>query len=116
MKVWVTAIAVMMLFSGTAVAQTEFNPVGLEWDHNTEADLAGYRVYQSTVSGNYPAEYTEVPAGTNSVTLSACPDGTMYWVLTAVDLAGNESGRSNEVSAVFNSDAPAPPVGCQVVY
>jgi len=116
MKLLVTAIAVVLLFSGTVVAQTDFNPVGLEWDHNTEDDLAGYRVYQSPVSGNYPAEYTEVPAGTNSATLNACPDGTMYYVVTAVDEAGNESGRSNEISGVFNSDAPAPPVGCQLVF
>ena len=41
------------------------------------------------------------------------PDGVYYFALTAVDLAGNESGFSNEVMAEISEGTvpPPPPVG-----
>jgi len=103
--------------------------VTFRWDANTETDLAGYRLYQTDVSGQYvygPGDGTNRVA-TISVDLSATPavhpteyrlenvaDGRHYWVLTAYDLSGNESGRSNEVSTVIDSAPPAPPGGLSI--
>ncbi len=71
--------------------------VTLEWDANTEEDLAGYRLYDSTESGVYGTiPKAAIPAGTETVTVTV-PDGLVYFVLTAFDEAGNESGYSNEV-------------------
>jgi hypothetical protein len=73
------------------------------WDPNMEVDLAGYWLYQSERSGQYERSnrVLEVPAGTETCTLEALPPGTYFWVLTAFDRALNESGFSNEVSAVI---------------
>lgn len=89
--------------------------VTFEWDPNTETDLAGYRLYQSDTSGVYTYgdgnQVETIPAGTETVTLYGVPDGTWYWVLTAYDTSGNESGPSNEVTDTLDSTAPAPPTG-----
>ena len=110
----------LMLFAPLIVAQEAmvWNPKGLEWDHNTEADLAGYFIYETTTQGDYEGLTfaVSVPAGTNRYEFPVDPkhpDGTFYWVLTAYDLAGNESGHSNEVVAGFDYTPPAPPAGCK---
>ena len=86
----------------------EAGTVTLGWDPNTEADLAGYKLYYGNSPG-VPQSYTHtVPINNRSATswelsLSA---GIYYFALTALDSAGNESGFSNEVRADI-SDAPA---------
>ena len=50
-----------------------------------------------------------IPAGTETVSLLDVPDGTYFWVLTAYDISGNESGYSNEVTTSLDSTSPAPP-------
>jgi pectate lyase len=73
--------------------------VGLDWNDNTEADLAGYNVYRATVQGG---PYTAIATG---VAVSAYTDNTVtngttyYYVVTAVDTSSNESANSNEASA-----------------
>jgi len=88
--------------------------VSFEWDANTESDLAGYRLYQSDTSGLYTYgtgnEVKDIPAGTETCTVTGVPDGVWYWVLTAYDTHGNESGPSNEVSADIDETPPGPPV------
>lgn len=83
------------------------------WDANTEADLAGYRLYQSESSGEYVKGnfIAEIPAPTISYVLEDIAEGTHCWVLTAYDVSGNESGWSNEVTLTVDLTAPAPPQG-----
>lgn len=68
----------------------------LTWSANTEADLAGYKLYVGTKSGVY-SQVLSVGKGTAySITLQK---GTTYFFsLTAYDKTGNESARSVEVS------------------
>ncbi|MDX1450874.1 MAG: hypothetical protein R3246_17620, partial [Acidimicrobiia bacterium] len=74
--------------------------VDLDWDDNTEPDLAGYNVHRATSSGG---PYTKI--NTVTVTTSAYSDTTVtndttyFYVVTAVDSSANESGNSNEASA-----------------
>ncbi len=118
-------ILFLLLFATAANAGT--TELTLAWDKNTEADLAGYRLYMSATSGNYAkgvssANYVkEIIVGA-----SGHPDRTthqfsgsegqrIYFVLTAFDVAGNESGFSNEVSFVFpDVTPPRPPSGLMV--
>ena len=60
----------------------------------------------STVSGQYLGDpVAEIPAGTETVTLTDIPSGTtLYWVATAYDTEGLESEYSNEVSGNVPSD------------
>ncbi|MFO8007047.1 MAG: sugar-binding protein, partial [Candidatus Brocadiia bacterium] len=73
--------------------------VSLDWDDNTEGDLASYSVYRSTTSGS---GYSSVATGVSSsaYTDSGVTNGTTYYyVVTATDTSGNESGYSSEASA-----------------
>ena len=105
------AIFLVFGFSSANGGQVVF-----EWDPNSEEDLAGYRLYQTTTPGSYV--YGEenavgtIPTGTETYTLVMNVDGEFWWVLTAYDTAKNESDPSNEVTTNVNFKPPAPPAGC----
>jgi len=115
----------LVLIVGSAFAATSW--IELAWDANSESDLAGYRIYQTTDQGEYerivdnpssPYLTAELDANTTSVVLSGIEDGTYFWVATAFDTEGLESGYSNEVSQTFDTItnlAPSPPSGLHKV-
>ncbi len=71
----------------------------LTWNANTESDLAGYKVYRATASGAYGAPIATLQGNVTSYVATGLQSGTTYYfVVTAYDLAGNESAHSNEVS------------------
>ena len=73
----------------------------LTWKANSETDLAGYKVYRSTVSGKYEQSNVIALLQKNVTTYQATglqSRTTYFFVVTAFDVAGNESGYSNEVS------------------
>lgn len=92
--------------------------VRFTWNPNTENDLKGYRLYQSKVSGVYvkgvDKAVADIPAGTEIAATHITKEGKYFWVLTAYDKHGNESGFSNEVSEYFNFSAPAIPAGFKI--
>ena len=72
--------------------------VTLDWDDSSELDLASYRVYRSTTAGSYGSA---LATGLNSSAYtdnSVSNGNTYYYVVTAVDAAGNESVESVEAS------------------
>jgi len=74
------------------------------WQANTETDLAGYRIYCGTASGQYGVP-VKVDAATKSYQLTGLAPKTAYWVaLTAFNLAGFESGFSDEATATTLSE------------
>jgi hypothetical protein len=76
--------------------------VTLQWDANTEPDLAGYKIYQGTASGVY-GEPIPVSKDLTEHTLTGLPDNVfLYFVMTAHDTEGLESDFSNEVSCINN--------------
>ena len=101
-------VLIVVLFATTAWAGTN---VSFQWDANTEADLAGYKIYRSAISGVYSsgALVGTIPAPSVEFTENNVPDGTWFWVATAYDTYGNESGYSNEVTSTLNTEPPAPP-------
>ena len=71
----------------------------LTWNANTESDLAGYKVYRATASGVYGAPIATVLGNVTTYQAVDLQFGTTYFfVVTAFDIAGNESAYSNEVS------------------
>src|SRR5687767_1541218 len=62
---------------GQMVSAQETRSVGLEWDANTETDLAGYRVRYGTVSGA-PNQVVDV-GNTTAATVSGLAAGTTYY-------------------------------------
>ncbi len=80
----------------------------LSWDANTEPDLASYKVYFGTSSGNYG---TPINVGNvTGYTVTGLSTGTYYFAVTASDTSDNESGFSTEVSKIFANADTTPPV------
>ena len=87
------------------------------------AGFAGWKLYQSDVSGLPGVLAMTIPYGgvaqteyTGTKTLTS-PDGvtkTYYFTLTAFDTSGNESAKSNEVSAMIDFEAPGVPLTLKV--
>ena len=102
------------LLPSSAFAATN---VTFVWDPNREPDMHEYRLYQSPVSGQYTFgegdEVATISHPKNTITIPV-EDGTWYWVLTALDTSGNESGPSNEVTATIDSIPPVPPKGLKI--
>jgi glycosidase len=72
--------------------------VSLGW--NPVADAAGYNVYRSSVSGGGYLKVNGAPVTGTSFDDTGLANGVVeYYVVKAVDTAGNESDASNEVSA-----------------
>jgi hypothetical protein len=83
--------------------------VTLTWDPNTEADLAGYKLYSGTASGSY-TNASDVGNLTSNTVLGLAPGAEYFFAVTAVNTSGLESEFSNEVSYKFLLDGTnAPP-------
>lgn len=116
MKRFILTVALVLAIASSALAAG--GKATLTWDPNTEADLAGYKVYFGTASGKYgPAVdvgKTATPAAPSySVTIPN--DGAYFFAVTAYDTAGNESGFSAEVSKTIDSTPPAAPNNLRAV-
>lgn len=85
-----------------AFAVAPMGSVIVSWDANTEADLKGYRVYFGNASRSYSFTY-DVGSKTE-LRLDTLRENTPYYFsVTAYDTAGNESGYSEEVYFIMNS-------------
>jgi len=80
--------------------------VEFDWTANTEPDLAGYNMYRSLVDGGpyQPIGSTTTPGYVDNTVEF---DIEYFWVVTAFDTSGNESGYSNQVSNM--TETPPPP-------
>ncbi len=87
------AFSSFILISGAAWgAQLKF-----AWDPNGESDLAGYKVYYGTTSGNYGSPINV--GNVTTYTLNGLTSGQTYYIaVTAYDTSNNESDYSGEVS------------------
>ena len=79
---------------------SSINSAILTWIPNTESDLAGYRIYVGTSSGNYdfPGSPFRVDKVSSYTMKNLQQKTTYFFAISAYDIAGNESPLSNEVS------------------
>ena len=76
------------------------NQISLDWDDNTESDLAGYNIYRSlTHSSGYTRINQSLLMDSNYVDTSVTNCITYYYVVAAEDTFGYKSAYSDEVSA-----------------
>ena len=101
----------ILLFSSLILIVSPLNAkaasLTVEWDANKEEDLLGYTVHWGTV----PKKYTDNRwvGELTKYEITGLQDGTRYYFsITAVDVWGNESVFSKEVSAVAG-DSPVVP-------
>lgn len=97
----ILSLIAVLLWTSMAQAET------LLWNANSEPDLAGYKVYRSTVSQTYGAPVATLGKVTSYDT-GTLPVGQTFFALTAYDSAGNESAKSAEVSKIV-LPTPQPP-------
>jgi hypothetical protein len=77
--------------------------VTMTWNRNQEPDIAGYRIYYGTQSGQYSDTITVYDSATQplqrSYTVAGLSEGTTYYLaLKTFDQAGQESDYSVETS------------------
>ena len=92
MKVVFLTLAMLFLILPAAIAAK----VGLAWDANIEPELAGYKIYFGTASGNY--SHSVDVGNVTEYTLTGLEEGVTYYLAaTAYDKDGNESDFSKEL-------------------
>lgn len=75
--------------------------VTLDWDDNEEPDLAGYNLYRSAMTGTGYVKLNAALLTASDYTDQDVTNETAYfYVVIAVDTASNESGYSDEATAV----------------
>ena len=83
-------------------AVTQTHTVALSWIASTTATVTGYNVYRSTTSGLGYVRINSSLVSLLAYTDSNVANGTTYYyVTTAVDGSGAESGFSNQATAVI---------------
>lgn len=115
----------LSLTVGAGIQRADAGELTFAWDANTEANLMGYRLYSSTTAGG---PYVQVGnnASDMDITLDKLADPVnplyvftayngvenekTYFVLTAFDDCGLESGYSTEVAVCFNENPPTAPM------
>ena len=76
--------------------------VTLSWSRNRERDLAGYNVYRSTTSGSgYQRINSSLISVPKYIDKQVVKGNTYYYVVTAVNTAGGESGYSNQFRVII---------------
>jgi hypothetical protein len=77
-------------------AQNSF--IDITWSANTEPDLAGYNVYRHTGNGQPVKINSDLVKTPRFADPGVQPGMKYFYSVTAVDLRGNESGKSEETS------------------
>lgn len=116
MKKFLVAILMVLAMAGFAYAE---QAVTLEWtppttnaDGSPCEDLAGFKLYCSFTSNDYtvpicpPFDAGNVTTAIITFADEEVEGRTVYFVATAYDTSGNESGYSNEVSRPFGDLTP----------
>ncbi len=103
---FVRLFLVALVLTG-GVAWVSGQSVHLQWDANPEADLAGYRVYRSTTGVGFSPLTQNLVGAPDYTDVDPALGTTNYYVVTAVNNSGLESGFSNQL-AVFVEAPPAP--------
>jgi len=115
---WLIGISIILLSAGLLIALPYQPKTTLTWNAPTTnidgsplTDLAGYKVYHSQASGVYTDTDSKDVGNVTSINIQNTIGnlkGNWCFVVTAYDIALNESDYSNEVCATFSKKASPP--------
>lgn len=97
----------VILSAGATASEIE-----LAWTESTADDLLGYHVYRR--AGQDWIRLTQQPLTEIAFTDAGLTNGTYIYMVTALDLKGNESSPSNEASATVAVIPPQTPIQLHV--
>jgi len=113
-------LLVLGIFLAVGVSAAPENKLGLAWDANTESNLAGYKVYYNTRGPGAPYDGVGQAEGDSPIDVGNVTEfdfnsidfraKDFWFVVTAYNTEGLESGYSNEVTT--KGLFPAAPGGC----
>ena len=117
------ALSVPVFAAGPTVSNCtlRWDPVTKNTDGTPVTDLKEYRIYVSTSPGGQNLSAPQGPpiippaVSTTCAAQGITTRGQKYAVVTAVDDADRQSGKSNEVPFVFDGDALEAPANLTVV-
>jgi hypothetical protein len=79
--------------------------VTLSWVASTSTGVVGYNIYRRAASAEPYTKINPAPTSATTYTDSNVQAGQTYsYVTTSVDMSGNESAYSNDITAVIPSD------------
>ena len=97
MKIAISIMTCLLMFVSVVMA-IDPNGLALKWDANVESNLAGYNIYVSlTPGGPYNLIGTNEADNTEFMWYELPDNLDHYFVVTAFNDEGLESGYSNEV-------------------
>lgn len=91
--------ATSMDYSCATTKTTAQHSVQLNWRASSSTGVTGYKVYRSTVSGGYYALLSSA-IGLNFTDAAVQSGTTYYYVVAALNGAGQQSPYSNQVTAI----------------
>jgi hypothetical protein len=102
----------LLLGAGACAAQAVgpvLNHCNTSWTASPATDIREYHVYFSATPGGVGSVVgiVQAPVTAWSCPVALTPEGQKYATVTAIDIAGNESPRSNEFPFVFDVTVPA---------
>ena len=112
---WLIAIVFSLLFIAQVAICFATGNVGLEWDANSEPDLAGYKIYYKIDSPGEPYDGVGATEGDSPIdvgnittfTLNGLIEGSIYYFAATAYNTGNlESNYSNEVTTQIEPEIP----------
>jgi hypothetical protein len=91
------------------IANYDGTGVQLDWSATIDPDFQYFKLYRSTKPGFTPGPATLLHTTTGlSWRDAGAPHGNVYYAVTAVDFAGNESGAAYSTTTAAVGDAPLP--------
>lgn len=110
------ALAVIFFGFGLITSHVQAQDITLQWDANTEPNLAGYNVYESEFGSNAGSQWVkidEVAKDVTEYTAAGRDDYKSYaYQVTAKNNQGNESFVSN---MAYTQNVPESPVNVRVI-
>jgi len=96
---------------GLSATATSSSEIDLSWNANAETTVTGYNVYRSVTSGFTPSSANRIAAGVTTTSFAntgLAAATTYFYLVTAINQLGKESGPSHQASATTQAGGPPP--------